>query len=358
MISQIICTKMIDYMTVNFGDPELETKMIQIVKEYGIVVIKNVIDPKEADQLTERTVSALEKMSEFKRNNLKTWTPRSLPPQVRPGMFHEVVCNIPSINDVRFNKNIIQIFKIYYSYFKGIEYMDRDLIVSNDGLNIKPGLVPPYNNDKEDKNNDWAHLDQTIEPDNPYKCIQGQMVLSNTSAGFRASPKSHLLFKEFLSQPENPFNKTNFLKFSHRQYPEMKKKIEEIGGQWQIKIPANKGDFIIWTSSTIHSATLQDRPERPIASDPWNGWRHVVYICYRPRDEFSEKELRAKYQGFLDNKVSNHWSTLVFPKVSVNGKDYVDKVKILCENPELVYKIQGLEPVLSEEQSLMMGRIS
>ena len=65
-------------------------------------------------------------------------------------------------------------------------------------------MVPTF-----DTKGDWANIDQTDDLDNPYKCIQGQMVLSNTSAGFKASPKSHLLFKEFLTQPENEF-KGNF----------------------------------------------------------------------------------------------------------------------------------------------------
>jgi hypothetical protein len=345
-------------MSVDINDPEFNIKLINCVKEYGIVIIKNVMTCNEADQYTERTISSIEKISDFKRNDLKTWTNKNLPPQVRPGMFHEIVCNIPSINDIRFNKNIIKIFKTYYSFFKDIEYQDIDLIVSNDGLNIKPGLVPPYSD--IDKDSDWAHVDQTEEPDNLFKCIQGQMVLSNTSACFRASPKSHLLFKEFLAQPNNPYTKTNFLKFKQEQYSPMKKRLEEkeIGGMWQIKIPAKKGDFIIWTSSTVHSALMQDRPERPLITDKWNGWRHVVYVCYRPRDEFTEKELKTKYDGFLDNRVTNHWGTMIFPKGSTmrnNKEDYTEKIKNLCNNPELVYKIRGLEHNLTKEQSIMMG---
>lgn len=349
--------KMLEQMTLSINDPEFKTRLIQVIKDYGVCIIKNVMSSLEADQITDRTVSAFEKISGFKRNNLKTWTTQNLPPQVRPGLFHEVVCNIPSVNDVRFNKNIIQIFRTYYSHFKGVEYSDQDLIVSNDGLNLKPGLVPPYSN--LEKDSDWAHLDQTLESENPYKCIQGQIVLSNTSAGFRASPRSHLLFKEFLQQPDNRFNKTNFLKFEQAQYPAMKQMVESVGGQWQIKIPASKGDFIIWLSSTVHSAILQEKPERPLKTDPWNGWRHVVYICFRPRVEFLEKELRTKYEGFLANKVSNHWGTMIFPKGfsmrNTNKEDFIEKIQVLCESPELVYGIKGLEPTLTKEQCIMMG---
>jgi len=339
---------------VDINDENFDSDLINFVKEFGIVVIKNVMSSNECDLYTEQTIDALEQVSHFRRNDLETWIPQNLPQQVRPGMFHEVICNIPSVNAIRFNPNIIRIFKVYYSHFKDKHYDDIDLIVSNDGVNIKPGLVPPY-----ESGIDWAHIDQTEDSDKPFKCIQGQMVLSNTSACFRASPKSHKLFSNYLAQSENANGKGNFLKFRAEQYPLMQKKLENIGGSWQIKIPAMKGDFIIWTSSTVHSATLQEKPERPVKMDKWNGWRHVVYVCYRTRDEFKEEELKKKYQSFLENRVTNHWSTMIFPK-GFNKKskknDYSEKVCNFSEEPQSVYDIKGLRPNLTNEQQIMMGR--
>lgn len=346
----------------DINDEAFETKLIELIKEYGVVVIKNVIDPDKCGEYTERTVNALEQVGEFKKDNLKTWTPGNLPPQIRPGMFHEIVCNIPCINEIRFNPNIIKIFKTYYSHFKKTEYKDTDLIVSNDGLNIKPGTVPPFDQrlpllGVDTMDHDWAHLDQTDEPKNPYKCIQGQMVLSNTNASFRASPKSHLLFEEYLNQSENPHSKGNFLKFNPEQYLMMRRRLENIGGVWQVKIPATKGDFIIWTSATVHSATLQNGPEYPLVTDKWNGWRHVVFICYRPRDEYTQEELKAKYEGFLANRVTNHWGTMIFPKGFAMRKQniYTKKICGFSENPKTVYDIQGFAPNLTKDQSIMMG---
>jgi hypothetical protein len=342
--------------TLDINDEKFESKLIEMIKESGVVVIKNVINPDKCDEYTERTVSGLEQISDFKKDDLKSWIPRNLPPQIRPGMFHEIICNTPCMNEIRFNPNIIKIFKTYYSHFKQTEYKDTDMIVSNDGLNIKPGTIPPF----DTIDHDWAHLDQTQEPENPYKCIQGQMVLSNTSASFRASPRSHLLFEEFLTQTGNPHGKGNFLKFNPEQYLLMRKKLENIGGAWQIKIPATKGDFIIWTSATVHSATLQDGPEYPLDTDKWNGWRHVVFICYRPRDEYTHKELKAKYEGFLTNRVTNHWGTMIFPKgFAMRNKknNFTEKICGFSENPETVYDIQGFAPNLTIDQSKMMGLI-
>ncbi len=56
-----------------------------------------------------------------------------------------------------------------------------DFSTSMDGINVRPHMAP-YQNGK-----DWAHIDQTI-PNNPFLCVQGQVILSDTSACFRASP--------------------------------------------------------------------------------------------------------------------------------------------------------------------------
>ncbi|VBB17760.1 hypothetical protein YASMINEVIRUS_223 [Yasminevirus sp. GU-2018] len=357
-----------NFGTVDFDDADFETKLIQLVKEYGVVVIKGVVPQSECDSYVDRLVTDLETVSDFDRTDLKTWTQSNLPLQVRPGMFHCVVCNTPTVNELRFNENIVKIFTTYYTHFKKREhnpYRPIDMIVSNDGLNIKPGSVGPF-----DTGADWAHLDQTTEPDNPFKCIQGQIVLSNTTACFRASPKSHLLFRKILRDNAGSTKGDGFLKFAPEQYFELKKMVDLKGGSWQIKIPAQKGDFIIWTSATIHSATLQSRPVRQIKQvkvtkgrankevDVWNGWRCVVFICYRPREEFTEEQLRVKYSSFEKNLVTNHWGTKIFPRGfnRQNPKDtFSEKTRSFIEDPSKVYGLKGYAPNLTPEQKIMMG---
>lgn len=346
------------YGIIDIDDENFSINLIKLIKEYGIVVIKNVMAEDKCDEHTEQCVCDIMKVSNFNKYDCTTWIKTNLPQQVRPGLFHEVICNTPNINNVRFNPNIIKIFKSYYSKLNNKKYNDIDLVVSNDGLNIKPAMIAPFSTHTY-KDKDWAHVDQVNDVDKPYKCIQGQMVLSNSTACFRASPKSHLLFEEYVKNPANThLIKGNFLKFNPVQYYSMKTKLEQIGGHWQIPILAKKGDFIIWTSSTVHSALLNKINDNPTIDDKWNGWRHVVYICYRPREEFTEEELRNKYAGFMMNRVSNHWGNETF-SIGFNRwnkkEKYSAKLTKYIKNPELVYKIKNMMPILDEKQQYMMG---
>lgn len=365
------------YGVIDIDEIDFGKNMVKLIKEYGVVVIKNVIDNDECDNYVDDIVNDIEKITHFNKNDETSWKMENLPQQIRPGMFHEVICNTPTINKLRFNKKIAKIFTEYYTIIKNKNYEQKDMIVSNDGINIKPGYVPPYEvsdnksnksnkSIKSKKNTDWAHLDQSADGDDPYKCIQGQIVLTNTSASFRASPKSHLLFKEFLTNcMENNTNKIikydGFVKIKPEQYLLFQKKVEDIGGSWQIKIPANKGDFIIWTSSTIHSATLQETCERSKENDRWYGWRCVVFICYRPRDEFTKEHLKKKYKSYKKNKVTNHWSTSVFATGFVrfaarNKNKYTEQVRNYIMNPEKVFDIEGMKPLLTNDQKIMLGK--
>lgn len=341
---------------IRIDDPDFNTKLVDLAKEYGVVVIKGVMTDDKCDAYIDKTVTDFEKIADFDRKDITTWTSQNLPRQVRPGMFHEVLCNTPNINKIRFDSNIIKIFRSFYSNIKSTKYTDTDLVISNDGFNLKPGMVGPYDNGM-----DWAHLDQTTDLDNPYKCIQGQMVLSNTTACFRASPKSHLLFREIIEENIDVVNSANseFLKFKPEQYLMLKKRVEEIGGSWQIKIPADKGDFIIWTSATIHSAVLQTKPQKQTKIDKWIGWRFVVYVCYRPRDEFTNAQLHNKYNWFLENSVTNHWGLYAFPSRSNRSTkmaDFSEKLRNFIKKPETVYDVKDMKPILTNDQQIMMGR--
>jgi hypothetical protein len=108
-----------------------------------------------------------------------------------------------------------------YSNLRGYEI--DDFVTSLDGLNFKPPIEPFH---VDDDKNDWAHVDQTFK--GIHDCIQGQVVLSDTSAGFRASSRSHLLHDNILDDFDANGKYDNFFKFKSDDYDNLKQRIENI----------------------------------------------------------------------------------------------------------------------------------
>jgi hypothetical protein len=126
---------------------------------------------------------------------------------------------------------------------------------------------------------------------------------------------------------------------------EVRNLVEDVEGKWQIPILSPKGSFIIWSSKTIHSARLAQRTEIQTIEDPWLGWRGVVYVCYRPRNEFTHEELKRRASVVADNRTTNHWSLKIFPKNprSSYREKYHPKIEELIQNPKLVYRFSPLK---------------
>ncbi len=274
----------------------------------------------------------------------------NLPPQTRHGLFQCLVSNFKAVWTVRSDPNVRLVFKTLYSNLRGKTI--RNYIVSADGINFKPGTVGPNcSNSKRD----WAHVDQTSTAD-IFQCVQGQVVLANTTAGFVATPGSHILFKKILDELGID-SKSNWLKFTPEQLVVAKEIIENNGGKWQIPILAPKGSMIVWASSLIHSAKLQDRIEKPLRTDKYNGWRAVVYVCYRPKSEFTPAQTKKRIMAFEANRHTNHWSIKLMSKKPgshfIYRTDRHADIMAMIDNPVLVYDKIG-KPVLSERQKKLI----
>ena len=79
------------------------------------------------------------------------------------------------------------------------------------------------------------------------------------------------------------------------------------------------------------------RKEKHIKDDPVKGWRGVVYVCYRPKSEFSFDELRVLEDCLRNNRGTNHWATRVFSlssKSSYGGENSVSpQIQKLIQDP-------------------------
>ena len=350
--------KSLPYQTHDFTSINYENLFSDLQAD-GVVVIKNVYEKNYCDNLMDRTLDNFEKLgSGVSRKNLKkTWTDENLPCQTRFGLFQSILGHIEPVWEVRRDEKIKKIFEEMYLSGQNFttsttkQESTLPLTVSIDAINIQPYNVGPLSKINTDP--DWAHLDQTIRNE-PYKCIQGSVTLTNTTAGFRCSPKSHLVHEEILDLhnfPKNATKTNNWCKLKNEHLNECKNLIEnKAGGQYQIPIIVPAGSLILWYSSVVHSAIGKSQYERKSSADKYLGWRGVFYICYRPTEEFTDKQLARRKENIEKNRSMNHWCTNTFStqsnmkfkfKIRKNCHENIEK---LVERPELYYEMSGWRP--------------
>lgn len=334
------------YKSISFNSEDFEKKVCRTLREDGVVVINDVLTVDECDGHMDDILLNFEKLETgIKANDISTWSKNRLPPQTRTGLFQALMSNQQSVWNVRSHQNIEKIFQIVYSDLRG-RTID-DFIVSNDGINIRPKNWPQFK-----KAPDWAHLDQTSG--SIFECVQGQAVLTNTTACFRCSPKSHLVFDKIVKEHNG---ENHWLKFETNQYSGVEKAVLEAGGEWQIPILAKKGSFIIWLSSVIHSARIQIGNLPEDGKDKHRDWRGIVYVCYRPREDLTEDEIKTRSKVVDENRTTNHRCTKIFPKKP--GSFYLyksldDKILEYVKNPKTIYDKIG-KPNLNDKQKRLAG---
>lgn len=335
------------YPTISINDPDFKNLLINSVKDYGVCVIENVLDDEESDSYTKEILDSFVDLgSGIDLSSIEeTWIPENLPPQTRTGLFQSLVTNTQPVWNLRSNENVRLIFKILYSHFMKKEI--NDFYCSGDGINVNPPHLIAKSNSK-----DWPHIDQTC--DGIFKCFQGQMVLTNTTASFVCTPKSHKFYNTIIKKLGKEYDISNWLMFSNKEVDIIKNTILK-NCNWQIPILCKKGSFIVWTSTLIHSARLQQEFTKK-KGDIYHGWRCVVYICYRPKEDVEDEAFKIRWKLYEENRVSNHWGTKMFPKKYRfhNRIKYNDVINRLINSPQDVYKILG-KPILDETQiDLMM----
>ncbi len=331
--------------SIKYGEENYLQSAFNILMKEGILIINDVFSNEEMDNTMDNIVTNFEKLGTgLDHKNLeKTWITKALPPQTRAGMYQSIIANLPIVWQYRTHPKIKELFQGLYSQIRNKEV--TDFVTSIDGINIKPPS-PPYHNNKP--TDDWPHLDQTIR-DEMTKCIQGQIVMTNTTAGFRCSPRSHLVHNEILDCNEvyqddinnwSPISKSKVIR------NEIMDLIEEKEGHWQIPIITSKGSMIFWFSSLIHSAKYQDKNLIINPLDIWSEWRGIIYISYRPKEDVDLQHLQRLHQAFYENRVTNHWGDRLFPKKTTFG-NFHSRIIELINKPELFYKIS--KPIMNKD---------
>ena len=320
------------------------SRVPSLFREYGVCVIPNVFSDSECDKWMKDILLSMEKISgnEVNHNFPEEWCGNKLPIPVKYGCYQHVFNNLRPVWEIRRDPRLKEIFGAVYSEVRGKRV--NEFVCSLDGINIQPNVQ----RDDISKDKLSPHCDQSGR-DDIFKCVQGQVVLTNTTASFVASPKSHKHFIEVMEVAGIPDAGLKGARFDDRQIENIMKQVLLPNNlQFQVPIKAPKGSVIIWPSTTIHSAISSSVKEAPAKDDPFKGWRGVVYVCYRPKSEFNPAQLNTLKDCLKHNRGTNHWSTRVFPLQSETRRKQIQNLtpmtRKVSEDPELVYDILRFKP--------------
>jgi hypothetical protein len=332
-------------LTIAFSQPDFAEACVVTLREYGVVVIEGVYSAEECAAVMEGLTDAIVRLSDGfdPKRARETWKKERLPPSIRDGLIRTAVSGTPTVTRVRGDPRFRRIFSAVYTGLRGRPV--DSFVTSVDSINYRPP-VPPFFDAKETE--DWPHVDVTSE-DGQYACVQGQVVVNDSTACFVCSPKSHLLYGEFLNKPEiggGGYSPTNWNKYNTKasSVEWMTAKLAEVGGRYQIPIVVPKGSVILWLSSTIHSARTQLRPDGLVAgpaadAGKFPNYRGVIYVCLRPRDEVGPEHIRRLKYCEVFNRQTNHWGEQVFSSFPPTRSSvaYTPKIRELATRPESTY---------------------
>ncbi|EGD75830.1 hypothetical protein PTSG_07949 [Salpingoeca rosetta] len=338
---------------VDFTHPNLRDEVTRHLRSDGVVVVENVLSAAECDATMEHLFDSFHALCPAVTRDPESWQRGNLPsgpPTV--GMYHSLVAQFPIVWRIRSDDRVRAVFQHAYSGLRGREI--TRFVTSCDGINVKPPTAPFHNPDR-----DWAHVDQTHDIDNISKCIQGQVVLTNTTAAFRCSPKSHTHMQEFLDAERAGGRKVvgDFHLFTRQTLDDIKTRVCDEGGAFQTCVHTNKGSLILWLSSLVHSAKGQDEGAPIDRSDPWSQWRGVVYVCHRPREDVTHEHTEVLEKAFETNRVTPHWGSSLFslPVRRSTSEDTALLARV-SENPKEAYDIEQLRPTRTPRiNALLLG---
>lgn len=315
------------------------------LRHHGYVVIRGVLSQDEVQCTREQVARDFHALSpEFNPDDvLGTWKPENLPPQTRPGMFQSLVGNLPSAWKVRSHDNVRKVFKMMHAHEHGLQ--DKPdavgkLLTSVDGMTWLPlhagraaTLAKP--------GHDWPHADQG---GGRFKdSIQGQVVLSNSTAGFRCSPRSHTNFPKLVAAGilKDTGKSASFFNMISAKDRKAAANIQrENGGSFQDFIPAPRGSMILWYSLTVHSGKSHEVDA--LCDDA----RMVFYVCSRPiqlphvSDAERRKLLKRARKCWEENRMTNHSVEKLVAKGGNgdwrNKPKYTPRLQSFIDDPSLM----------------------
>lgn len=272
-----------------------------VIEEYGVAIIPNVLSPNELEEFKNGAVHYFKHITQDWENKLDnifdTSTQESqnklksfydLYPSHGMLIQHWNIGHAQFVWDLRQNPKIVELFSHFW------KCDSSDLLVSFDGVSLNP---PPEITRKGWRRKHWLHTDQSYTR-NEFECIQSWITAFDVNpedATLEFMEKSHKYHQDF-AQDFKKEDKSDWYKLTDEEtnyYLEKGCSIE------RISCPA--GSMVFWDSRTIHcgSNALKTRKEY--------NYRLVVYLCYMPRSQATQKELKKKQKAFQELRMTSHW---------------------------------------------------
>lgn len=256
-------------------------KIQYALDKYGVCVLQDCIE--DPQKHFKDSIDWLSEKIDALTDDPITWIPENIPYGPRYGMMQTIIGHSPTAWKMR---------KLAYPYFAKL-HDTNELYTSIDGASIYP---PPK--DKFRKQKDWPHIDQTKST---CYCIQGQVVLTTTSAAFRCTPFSHHYYEELCVEYDIKPTPSNWFKFKDEDISIVSQNFDH----WQIPIPVKAGSIILWNSKTIHSSMYHTKND---------DWRCTYYVCFRPQKEYTSRNVHTLKRALKEGRMTNHWGTKLMGK--------------------------------------------
>ena len=300
----------------------------------GYCLLKGVVEKEKCDEIADKFFDYMEYIQEdFKRDDKTTWTQDILPIRTR-GLLQHYGVGVQE-HAVMARMAVKPVFETLYP--------NEQLTCSFDGTSFAPRpKVFKFANLQ-----DWklkhlevekVHVDQTTKG---CTSIQGGLALVDQGENckvFVVVPGSHHIHEEIMKiRQKNKQEKSKALKkqrvelplWDNEQWLIMDEEMEALlaeKGLKRVRVPMEKGDFVLWDSRCVHSSA--DFTKQCGQDD----YRLQVFVSMAPRikDPVAyEKEVEKRKKAFHDCRTSKHSARelRLFPK---NPRAYVPDTRQLC----------------------------
>ena len=275
------------------------------IQKFGVAILPSIIDSHTCENMLNGLWNYFEHITQawetpISRKKKESWKeiykfyPKHSMLFQHYSVGHSQVCW-----DLRQHPKILEIFSTLWNC------RSEDLLVSFDGLSFN---VPPEETNRGwNLNRTWYHTDQSYTR-NSLECIQSWVTALDVNEGdatlafLEGSNSYHKEFSEYFKITD----KSDWYKLTEEEEKWYRNK-----GCVPKKIKCPKGSLVFWDSRTIHcgAEALKHRKEQ--------NFRAVIYLCYLPRSQCTEKNLQKKIKAFEELRTTNHYpqKPKMFPKV-------------------------------------------